>query len=172
MKRIAAFLIAISACRAAPVATPTSALTPAHSAAIADSVSATLGEYRAAFAARDIDATMRFYADDPRFRWVEDGELRYSSKAEVAAALRAFVPSLKAIELSYYDPVVTPLAPGVAVVATRFAQKITDSAGVMRGFAGAMSMTLIHGDSGWRFLVGHTSSLVPRPPTATKQGAG
>ncbi|MEO5799181.1 MAG: nuclear transport factor 2 family protein [Gemmatimonadales bacterium] len=162
----------ITACRATPVAPPSAVLTPAHSAAITDSVNATLEQFRAAFAARDIDATMRFYADDPRFRWVEDGELRYASKAEVATALRTFVPSLKAIELSYYDPVVTPLAPGVAVVATRFAQKITDSSGVMRGFAGAMSMTLIHGDSGWRFLVGHTSSLVPRPATGTKQGAG
>ena len=60
------------------------------------------------------------------------------------------------------------LAPGVAVVATRFAQKITDSTGVTRGFAGAMSMTLVHADSGWRFLMGHTSSVVPQEGNATK----
>lgn len=144
------------------------AMTAEHSAAIRDSVTATLEQYRAAFAARNVDAVLRFYADDPRFRWVEDGELRYESKAAVATALRAFTPSLRSVELSYFDPVVTVLAPGVAVVATRFAQKITDSTGVTRGFAGAMSMTLVHADSGWRFLMGHTSSVVPQEGSATK----
>lgn len=158
----------VAACRAAPVAPTAAVLTPALGAAITDSVTATLEQFRLAFAGRDIAAVLRFYADDPRFRWVEDGEVRYASKAEVATALRAYAPSLKAMELAYFDPLVTALAPGVAVVTTRFAQKVTDSSGVTRGFAGAMSMTLIHADSGWRLLVGHTSSLVPRQGAATK----
>lgn len=144
------------------------ALTPEHSAAIRDSVTATLEQFRAAFAARNVDAVMRFYANDPRFRWIEDGELRYESKGAVATALKKFMPTFTAVELSYFDPVVTPLAPGIAAVATRFAQKVTDSSGVTRGFAGAMSMTLVHADSGWRFLLGHTSSVVPTAADTSK----
>lgn len=163
---IAAGLLAMSSCR---VAAPREAmLTEVHATAIIDSVTATLEQFRTAFSASDIDAVMRFYADDPRFRWVEGGELRYTSKGALATAFRALRPLLRSIELSYFDPVVTPLAPGVAAVATRFVQKVTDTAGVTRGFAGAMSMTLIHADSGWRFLLGHTSAVVARSGGATK----
>ena len=146
-------------CRAAAPAS--TALTPAHRAAITDSVTAALEQFRSVFSARDFAGALRYYSDDPGFRWVEDGEVRYGSKGAVAAALHAFAPSVRSIELAYFDPVVTPLAPGVAGIVTRFVQKFTDTTGTTRGFAGAMTMTMVHADSGWRFLTGHTSSLVP-----------
>jgi ketosteroid isomerase-like protein len=141
----------------------TTAFTAADAAAVADSVTQALEAFRLAFSARDFDSALTYYADDPRFRWIEEGEVRYTSKAQLAKVLREFAAPLRSIELSFYDPVVTAVAPGVATITTRFAQKITDSTGATQGFAGAMSMTMIHADSGWRFLVGHTSLLSPRP---------
>lgn len=137
--------------------------TVANAAAVADSATQALEQFRLAFSARDFDRALAFYADDPRFRWIEDGEVRYTSKAQLARALREFAAPLRSIELSFYDPVITGVAPGVATITTRFAQKISDSSGATQGFAGAMSMTMIHADSGWRFLTGHTSLVLPRP---------
>jgi len=72
------------------------------------------------------------------------------------------MPSLRAMEFTLDNPQVTPLAPGVALVTTVFTQKITDTLGTVTGFAGMLTMTVIHADSGWRFLAGHTSSVIPR----------
>jgi ketosteroid isomerase-like protein len=150
----------LSGCQA-PAPAPVS-FTAAHAAAISDSVTAALEQFRLALSARDVDRALQYYADDSRFRWIEDGEVRYTSKPQIAKALREFATSLRSVALSFYDPVVTGVAPGVATITTRFAQKITDSTGATQGFAGAMSMTMIHADSGWRFLVGHTSLVLPR----------
>ena len=158
---IALCLALLAGCRAAaPSGQPFSV---EHRAALSDSVTAALEAYRATFVARDFDRTVAFYADDPQFRWYENGELRYGSKAAVAEALRAVGAKLRALELSYFETTVTPLAPGVAAVSTRFAEKVTDSTGVLHGYAGVFSATMVHADSGWRFLVGHTSIVVPEP---------
>ncbi|MEP6591331.1 MAG: nuclear transport factor 2 family protein [Gemmatimonadota bacterium] len=142
--------------------------TPAHVAAIKDSVNAALEAYRVAFVARDFDRVISYYAEDPRFRWFENGELRYGSRSAVAAALRSFGPTVRSLELAYFDGTVTPLAPGVAAVSTRFVEKVSDSTGALHGFAGVFSATMIHGDSGWHFLVGHTSVVVPHPAAADR----
>ena len=148
-------------CGGAPPRGPT--FTPAHASAIGDSVTAALEAYRAAFVGRDFDRVLTYYADDPQFRWFENGELRYGSRSAVAIALRSFGATVRSLELSYFDGTVTPLAPGVASVSTRFVEKLRDSSGALHGFAGVFSATMVHGDSGWRFLVGHTSVVVPQP---------
>lgn len=146
-----------------PAATPAAKpeLTLAHAAAIGDSVDAMLDSLRAAFGRRDLAASVAFYADDPRFRWVEDGRVRYASRAQMEEAL-ALMSRLRALDLSFYDPIVTAVAPGVATLITNFAQKVVDSTGTARGFAGVMTATVIHQAGGWRLLVGHTSAT-PAP---------
>jgi hypothetical protein len=72
------------------------------------------------------------------------------------------MPSLRALAFTLDNPQVTPLAPGVALVTTVFTQKITDTLGTVTGFAGTLTLTVVRADSGWRFLAGHTSSVIPR----------
>ncbi|MES2124874.1 MAG: nuclear transport factor 2 family protein [Gemmatimonadota bacterium] len=159
LRAAAAFLVAaLAGCGAPPPA-----FTPEHRAALADSVTAALESYRAAFVARDFDRAVGFYSDDPQFRWYENGELRYGSTAALAGALRAIGATVRSLELSYFETTVTPLAPGVAAVSTRFVEKVADTANALHGFAGVFSATMVHADSGWRFLVGHTSIVVPEP---------
>jgi len=143
-------------------------LTPAHRAAIVDSVQVMLTAWRDAFNTMEFARAATFYSTDPEFRWFEEGELKYRSAREIADAMTAERPGFRSFALSLIEPQVTPLAPGVAVVTMNFAQKMTDTSGKLLGFAGAVSATVVHADSGWRFLVGHAALLVPPVDTAKK----
>lgn len=163
MRRATLALLAAAACGTPRPAADPAALAPTHAAAIGDSVDTMLDSLRAAFGRRDPEAAAAFYADDPRFRWVEDGRVRYASRAQMRDALRQMT-GLRDLDLSFFDPIVTPVAPGVAVLVTNFAQKVVDGGGTARGFAGVMTATVIHAGGRWMFLVGHTSAA-PAPAT-------
>jgi len=137
----------------------------AHRAAIVDSVHTMLGAWHDAFNAKDFAKAASYYSGDSAFRWIENGELKFQSARQLRDTMLAEAPAFKSLEMSLIEPVITAVAPGVAEVSSGFAQKITDNAGQSFGLAGAMSMTVVHGDSGWKFLVGHVS--VVRPPVDT-----
>ena len=149
-------------------ATSSPSLTAAHRAAIVDSVQVMLTSWRDAVNAKNMTRAAAFYSSDPDFRWFEDGELKYRSAKEIGDTMKAMAPAIRSFAISLIEPQITALAPGVAVVTTTFAQKLTDTTGQTIGFVGAVSMTVVHGDSGWKFLVGHTSSVAPPPDTARK----
>jgi ketosteroid isomerase-like protein len=134
--------------------------TAAHRAAERDSVAQMLDAWRGALAARDFGRAATFYSSDSAFRWFQDGELKYRSARELGDTMLAMAPTVRDFGISLIEPEITPLAPGVAIITTNFAEKITDTTGETIGLAGALSMTAIHSDSGWRFLIGHTSSVI------------
>jgi len=155
---VSAVLVTSAGCKEA-----SEALSDAHASAIRDSVQALLTEYATRVAAKEWDAVARLYAEDTRFRWVEDGIVRYRSAAEVRQALAA-LPAGMRITTTYRDTEVLPLAPGLASVVTQFQTSFADSAGRGFAFGGAITMTLVHLRDGWRLLGGHTSSPKPRGP--------
>lgn len=163
MRRCAAVIVGAAAC--APVPPSFSA---AHRSAIVDSVQVMLTSWRDAFNARDFARASSFYSGDPAFRWFENGELKFRSAKELGDSMKAEGPHFQALAMSLIEPEITPVAPGVAEVTSSFAEKITDMAGQSFGLAGAMSMTVVHGDSGWQFLVGHLSVAAPVVDTARK----
>lgn len=130
--------------------------------AIADSVLATIQAFRVAVAAGDPDSIASFYADDPDMRWVEDGEVRYRSPADVAAAIRGFAGSVESSAVSYDKTEVSPVVPGVALLVTEFAQRFTTNDGQTGGFAGMITALLVSREGRWKFLNGHTSSAANR----------
>ena len=156
---VSAVLVTSAGCARAP-----ETLSDAHATAMRDSVQALLAEFTTRFAAKEWDSVGRFYAEDARFRWVEDGVVRYRSAAEVRRALAA-VPASMRIKTTYRDTEVLPLAPGLASVVTQFQTSFADSAGRGFTFGGAITMTLVHLQDGWKFLGGHTSSPRARGPT-------
>jgi ketosteroid isomerase-like protein len=156
-------LAALGGCRAA-----STRLTAEHRDAIVDSVQTVLTAWRDAFDAMDFARVASFYSNDPDFRWFENGELKFRSGREIGDSMKAEGPGFRALTVSLIEPEITALAPGVAEVTTNFAQKITDTTGQMIGLAGAITMTVVHGDSGWKFLVGHVSLVTPSPDTARK----
>ncbi len=162
MRLSAVVLLALAACTTAP-STTAPAFGAAERAATVDSVQAMLDAWRGAVGTMDVERIASFYATDSAFRWIEDGATRYLSAQQIGDAIRETKGSMQSMELTLVEPQITPLAPGVAVVSTGFTQKFTDTAGVTGGFAGVITMTVVRADSGWRFLVGHTSAIAPRP---------
>lgn len=149
-------LSALAGCTA-----PGGALTPAHAAAIQDSVQGVLEVYRARTDSSDWEGLLAFYADNPEFRWVENGAVYARSKADVRRALTALPPSMR-VRTTYSGTEILPLAPGLATVITSFRTEMADSTGAGFSFGGAITMTMQHQGPTWRILLGHTSSPVPR----------
>lgn len=147
---------------------PSTRLTAEHRSAIVDSVQTMVTAWRDAFNAMDFARVASFYSSDPEFRWFENGELKFRSGREIGDSMKAEGPGFRALTLSLVEPEITALAPGVAEVTTNFAQKITDTTGQTVGLAGAITMTAVHDDGGWRFLVGHVSLVTPLADTAGK----
>lgn len=155
---VAGILFVVAGCAPQPVA-----LTAPHRAAIVDSVQVMLTAWRDAFNTRDFARAATFYSSDSAFRWFENGEMKFRTAKELGDTMKAEAPAFRALEMSLVEPEITPMAPGVAEVTSNFAERITDSTGETFGLAGAMSMTAVHGDSGWKFLVGHVSLMRPAP---------
>jgi ketosteroid isomerase-like protein len=149
------FLVA-SACGPSPEGS----LSAAHSAAIGDSVRATLSAFIGRMEATDGDSIARFYADDPRFTWTANGAVVARTVAQIRAGITALA-GYPRWRLEYLSPTVVPLAAGVAAVTTNYTQTLTDSAGKDLTFGGALTLLWIHTPGGWKILQGHSSSPPP-----------
>ncbi|MGH7583533.1 MAG: nuclear transport factor 2 family protein [Gemmatimonadales bacterium] len=151
----------IMALALAGCATRSTALSPPRRAAIADSVRTMLAAWRDAFNARDFARASSFYSDSSDFRWFENGDLKFHSAAQLRDTMLAEAATFRSLNMSLGDADVTPLAPGVAAVTATFTEMVADTAGQTMGFAGAVTATVIDEATGWRFLTGHTSMLLP-----------
>jgi len=121
-------------------------------------VRATFAAYSRALNAADWTRVISFYADDPRFEWIEDGEVRYASKDAIAPSFEAMKETGSTIVFKNEPPHVAVLAPGVAALRTTFETTIVDKEGKPFTFGGLLTIDLIKTPNGWKFLRGHTSS--------------
>jgi ketosteroid isomerase-like protein len=149
---------------AAACASPAKSFDAAARAAIVDSVGTMLTQWRDALNAMDFDRAVTFYSADSAFRWYEDGKLTFTSAKVVHDSMLSMKPSLRAFEATFSDTRITPLAPGAAAVTSEFIEKLTDKSGNIVAYAGAISLAVTRGPSGWQVLVGHNSSLPPPVP--------
>jgi hypothetical protein len=141
----------------------TAGLQADHAAAIRDSVSQALEAFGRHAAAQQWDSMTAHYATDPEFRWIENGEVRYRSGAEIRQALTEVPPTTR-IVTTYEDTEIHAIAPGTAVVNTGFRTEFVDSTTGNFGFGGAITMMFLHRPEGWRIIAGHTSAPIPRRP--------
>ena len=128
----------------------------AQEAAIADTVQRLFTEYSRALNAGDVERASRFYADDPRFEWFEDGVQRFESRADVRAALSQARTS-GAARTRFANPQITVLDPQTVVLATTFHTPGAGSGEGEPASRGALTITLVREREGWRFLLGHSS---------------
>ena len=140
-------------------------LSDAHSDAIADSIRSMLTAWSEGTRQESLDRLADRYADDPRFIWVEDGRVRYRSVDAIREAVESLKTQFSSERTEFIEPSTTPLAPGVAHVATRFRTTLRRESGSEIRYGGAMTMTLIHTDEGWKMLSGHTSTQQTRSPS-------
>ncbi len=126
---------------------------------IDDEVEAFLESYRLAIETRDTTLLRTFYADDDRFEWIEDGEVRYRSPDDVLAALTA-LPADAVIHTEYERVEVAQFGDAGASVAMRF-QTLMGEGPSAYEFGGMITIVLERGPAGWQIVGGHTST--PRP---------
>lgn len=142
---------------------PTDAQLPldeARAAAIRDSVTAALAEFRTLSNAAEWDRVLPFYSASPDFRFFENGELQYRSAEDVRSALASLPPGMR-IETTYSEVEVLPVRPGLATVSATFESTATVSGGGF-SYGGMVTMLWGHESGGWRILSGHSSAPVPR----------
>ena len=155
--------IALAGCLAAcGAATPP--LTPAHQAALADSVREVAAAMAADVSARGYRGFPPVMDSGPGYVWAYNGFLAFTSYDSMAAWARA-ENEPHGPETFAWDTVrVTPLAPGVAAVAATYVETQTDSAGAAKTEKGAFTAVAVHRADGWRFTDAHTSTLPPPAP--------
>jgi ketosteroid isomerase-like protein len=113
---------------------------------LADSVKQTFRDYEKRLNAGDYAGLAEYYADDPRFYWVEHGTI--STRAQVLKELGQMPAGA---HFTYAEPRVTIVDSGVALLTTSY----TGTMGATK-FSGSMTITLIRTSAGWRFLAGHS----------------
>ena len=123
---------------------------------IEDEVASFLESYLLALETRNVDLLQTMYADDGRFEWIEDGEIRYRSPDDVLAAL-AELPSDASIRTEYDGREITPVGDAGARVSTQFRTVLGEGPSAFE-WGGMMTMVLEKGPTGWRIVGGHTSS--------------
>jgi len=133
-------------------------LTTMHRDALVDSVRTFLNEYVEAANSGNVASLIPFYADEEGFHWAEDGRLRFPSYGSLVTALDSIGGTIRSVSLVADQPKVVPLRPGLAALSVTYRQSITDTAGQVYRFAGVVTAVAAHGDSGWKFLLGHTST--------------
>jgi ketosteroid isomerase-like protein len=146
---------------AAPLGAPLGAPLSAQRAPVADpggEARATFTKYKEVLNAADWPAVLSFYADDPRFEWIENGEVRYASKDAIAPAFEAMVGTGSKIRYVTDPPRIAVLAPSVVNLRTKFETTITDKDGKPFTFGGMITIDMIKTVTGWKFLRGHISS--------------
>ncbi|MEO0421814.1 MAG: nuclear transport factor 2 family protein [Pseudomonadota bacterium] len=110
----------------------------------------------------DYAAALAFYADDPRFVAYEDGQTRYSSYADLAAAFKQLPTYGKGV-FRYGKLEVLVLGDDHAQVAAPFSTAFGEvgDPGYFY-FEGLLTTVLERFDSGWKMLSIHSSTLQAR----------
>ena len=125
-------------------------------------VLAMLSEYASAANSGDLDAALGFYVQDSRFRWAEDGAIRYSSFADLEAAIRRFADYAD-FSTEYSDPYVNALTRDHAQLFTSFKTMVGGADAGGFSFSGVVTMNLARTETGWKIMAGHTSTARERP---------
>lgn len=149
-------LVLAQACSSAP-----DAFSDAHVAAVRDSVQAALSQFQGYSAQAQWDSLSGLYSSSESFRFLENGAVRYDSRAAIRNALDG-LPAGSRITTTYRDLEIDPIAPGVAMVTGLFDTRIADSTGQGFSFSGGLSLLWMHEADGWKIRSGHSSSPVPR----------
>ena len=151
-------LVAVLACLTASMA-----IAQAEPAgAVQDEVMEVFNRLRAAISARDWNAALEFYADDPRFRWIEPGRTTYTSKAEVSAALKSAYEQISSTRFEPQEMEVTALSDELALLVVEYDQEFRFAGGGAMQMTGVMSIVLTKQDGAWRILHGHTTTIDQR----------
>jgi hypothetical protein len=139
-----AALIAAGACAGGP---------PDRDGAAQREVAALIQRWSDAGEAGRWDVVADTYADSEAFAWIEQGEVRYASKAEIVAGLDAARAMQASIRNDVSDIVVTPLGADSAAYRARYVLAVR-SAAFSFASQGVLAGVAIRENGRWKFLTG------------------
>lgn len=143
---------------------PASDLTPAHAAAIADSVRSFAQTVAADVTREGPVAWRRHFAESPAFFMASEGHLALPNSEAATRLIQDLARSITHIELRWGDGLrVDPLAPGLAILATPYHEVRVDTAGHRVEESGFFTGVVEHGTGPWRLRNAHWSVAGPPP---------
>jgi hypothetical protein len=142
-----------------------STLTPAHAAALADSVRA-FALALAGDVTRDGPAAWRgHFARSPAFFMAAEGRLVFPTSDAATDGIEQLSRVIRHIELRWDDSLrVDPLAPGLAVLAAPYYEVRVDTAGKRVEETGYFTGLAEHAVDGWQLRDAHWSVISPPAP--------
>ena len=108
--------------------------------------------------AHDASGVGEYFADDPNFRWIEDGRIVYESRTAAVTGITNFFGGFGESHLDVYDVKISMLTSDAAVALFRFNQVVAANGQASMKFEGTMSLAMSDRDGGWKILVAHKSS--------------
>ena len=116
--------------------------------------------YGAHLNAGELDSAGAFVADDSRFRWYEDGVIRYRTPTDLREALQA-IAAYGHIRVRADEPNVIVLSPDNVWLSTMTSTEIGPGDSVAFAFEAAVTLVMIRTTAGWKMLAGHSSTARP-----------
>ena len=111
---------------------------------------------------QDIESISQYFSDDPTFYWVEDGNKVCPSKATLVESLRGFTSQIEQVSMTIKDVDILPHENTYASLYASYAYQAQFSSGPLIQLDGAMTILLKKEESGWKFLLGHSSTQKER----------
>lgn len=133
----------------------------ANHAHVEGDVRALLNRWIQSFESREETAVRSVLADDERFVWLEDGEVRYQSADDVVSALASFPPGLQ-LSHELTSVRIVPMSDAAAWAQLATTTEIRQGERVLSEFTGVILMLIQHDHGEWRIIAAHTSSTNPR----------
>ncbi len=111
---------------------------------------------------KGIENIDRFFSDDERFYWVEDGILQYPDKAALIEGIQAFYPTVSSVDLQVSKSDVSPINNHFATLYVQYKQEVKLNSGFQFTLDGAMTILAQKEKGSWKFFQGHSSIKKPR----------
>ena len=145
-------------------AEPAAGLTPAHAAAIVDSVRTFMARVAAGVTQDGPRAWRGFFTGDTSFFMASEGQVVFESGAAAGRGIEQLTQVTRSITLAWGDTVrVDAVAPGFAVVGAPWRESRVDTAGHQVNEAGYFTALVEQGTAGWRIRNAHWSVQAPAP---------
>lgn len=111
---------------------------------------------------KGIENVDRFFSDDERFYWVEDGILQYPDKAALKEGIQAFYPTVSSVDLQVSKSDVSTINSNLATLYVQYTQEVKLNSGFQFTLDGAMTIIVQNEGGSWKFFQGHSSIKKPR----------
>ncbi|WP_350292422.1 nuclear transport factor 2 family protein [uncultured Croceitalea sp.] len=120
-------------------------------------VLAEFAKFESSLSNGDLETISKYYSEDPRFFWVENGSIAYPSGEAARSSIKSFYPSLKSMEFNSLDKKVTPINDSNVMFYVEYEQVLVFSSDQKIDINGAMTILMKKENEEWKFIIGHSS---------------